>query len=55
MKNVKKTLRKVFFILFVIIAAFGAGISGCLMYNGSKDRFWEQEVKVEQVEDQKDD
>ena len=54
MKNVKKGLRLLFFILLLLMAAFGIGITGNFL-NNNKERYMDNEIKTERSDKKEED
>jgi hypothetical protein len=55
MEKVKKGLRLLFMILFLVVAAFGIGMGNVL--NNSRERYMDKEIRIENVtkKDEEDD
>lgn len=53
MEKVKKGLRLLFLLLFLILACFGLGLTGNFM-NNNRERFMNNEIRTETVEKRED-
>jgi hypothetical protein len=53
MKTVKKGLRLLFMILFLLLAAFGVGLAGNFL-NNNRERYMNSEIRTEQVSKKED-
>jgi hypothetical protein len=48
MEKVKRSLRLLFLILFLTVAAFGIGLTGFL--NNNRERYMDVEIRIENVD-----
>jgi hypothetical protein len=53
MAKLKKAFRFLCFLLFIILASFGLGIGNVL--HGSKERYQDNEIKIEQTDKREED
>ncbi|MFZ1806093.1 MAG: hypothetical protein WAU36_02670 [Cyclobacteriaceae bacterium] len=53
MNKVKKALRLLAMVLFMLLAAFGLGITGVIL-PGGRERFMNRDIKIEQVDKRED-
>lgn len=49
MKKLKKALRLLAMVLFMILASFGLGLTGAIL-PGSRERYMNSDIKTEQVD-----